>query len=360
MKYFLLPELLSNLKKASQERCAIPAMEAKRRRIGYGTLGGNFPDLHSLELLSSIQPSPTNDIGRVTVDHAIQDLLNLVPENLQVFLSEDNHLKGKPPAKELTDIIFEIGRRPYAYFGPRNRINLSDDENLIVTPNMMKQILEPLENKFGADNRAGIDGSLHRISAMRSKSGDIYSLTMRVGRAVYGNCGLIRDILKNKELSVLIMGSPGSGKTTVIRDIAKELSDDGDNVIVVDTSNEICGDGIIPHRSVGMARRMMVPSLDLQASVLVEAVQNHTPDVIICDEIGREVEVQAMQTVKERGVRCIASAHGNLHKLVNNKQLHGLVGGIETVTVGDGKAFKDQNKFGGPFSKVYFETFYNE
>ena len=118
-------------------------------------------------------------------------------------------------------------------------------------------------------------------------------------------------------------------------------------MVVVDTSNEICGDGVVPHPSVGMARRMMVPNLEMQASVLIEAVQNHTPDVIICDEIGRVEEVEAMQTVKERGVRCIASAHGNERGLVANKQLHGLIGGVETVTVGDGKAFKDQNKFGG-------------
>ena len=147
------------------------------------------------------------------------------------------------------------------------------------------------------------------------------------------------------------MESPGSGKTTVIHEIAKELSEEGDNVVVVDTSNEICGDGLVPHPSVGMARKMMVPNLEMQAGVLIEAVQNHTPDVIICDEIGCVEEVEAMQTVKERGVRCIASAHGNLRGLVANK-LHGLIGDVETVTVGDGKAFKDQNRLGGQFSKV--------
>ena len=187
---------------------------------------------------------------------------------------------------------------------------------------------------------------------MRSKSGEVYGLTFRVGRAVNGNTGLIKDILQNTELSVLIMGSPGSGKTTVIREIAKQLSAEEDNVVVVDTSNEICGDGIVPHSSVGMARRMMVPNLNMQASVLIEAVQNHTPDVIICDEIGRVEEVEAMQSVKERGVRCIASAHGNLRGLVANKQLHGLIGGVETITVGDSKASTDQNRFGGPFSKA--------
>ena len=133
--------------------------------------------------------------------------------------------------------------------------------------------------------------------------------------------------------------------------MAKYLSENEDNVIVVDTSNEICGDGIVPHPSVGMARRMMVPKLEMQANVLIEAVQNHTPDVIICDEIGRPAEVDAMQTVKERGVRVIASAHGNLRSLVANNKLCGLIGGVETVTVGDSKAYKDQSML-GQFSKV--------
>jgi len=175
---------------------------------------------------------------------------------------------------------------------------------------------------------------------------------MGVGRVVLGNTNLVLDILQNRELSVLIMGCPGSGKTTVIRDIAKQLSEADDNVIVVDTSNEICGDGIIPHPSVGMARRMMVPKLDMQANVLIEAVQNHTPDVIICDEIGRISEVRSIQTIKERGVRVIASAHGNLRGLVANKQLDGLIGGVETVTIGDDQAYQDFSHNGGQFSKV--------
>ena len=199
----------------------------------------------------------------------------------------------------------EYGKRPYAYFSSGGKREwLSHKKDLKLSMEDIKSMIHPLEEKFGPDNRAGIDGSLHRISCMRDKTREIYSLTYRVGRAVIGNTQLIQDILgldkNNLDVkSILILGPPGSGKTTIIRDIARILSEEMKNVIVVDTSNEICGDGLIPHFSVGMARRMMVPSLEQQASILIEAVQNHTPDVIICDEIGRQEEVVASRTVKE-------------------------------------------------------------
>jgi len=340
------------LKTASDIRCNLPPLTARRRAIGFGRLPETErSDIQSWELLSSIDPKLVNYLGKTEVTSKIDDLLDIIPQRFRDVLHALILSAKSESRSELTDIIFEVGRHPYAYFGQRNRVHLSKEDNDLVTRDMLKKILDPLDNKFGADNRAGIDGSLHRISAIRSKSQEIYSLTLRVGRVVHGSTSLVEDILNNRELSVLIMGSPGSGKTTVIREMAKYLSENEDNVIVVDTSNEICGDGIVPHPSVGMARRMMVPKLEMQANVLIEAVQNHTPDVIICDEIGRPAEVDAMQTVKERGVRVIASAHGNLRSLVANNKLCGLIGGVETVTVGDGKAYRDQSML-GQFSKV--------
>ena len=252
-------------------------------------------------------------------------LLDLIPMRLvdrlpnNKFDGWENNIK-QSEMETLRDIILEYGERPYAYFGPGRREWLCHDASFQIGTEDIKSLTRPLEDKFGPDNRAGIDGSLHRISCMRSKTKAIYSLTYRVGRAVIGNSNLIQDILgadkQNLEThSILILGPPGSGKTSIIRDIARILSDAMKNVVVVDTSNEICGDGLKRHFSVGMARRMMVPTLDDQASILIEAVQNHTPDVIICDEIGRKEEVVSAQTVKERGVRCIASAHGSLRSL---------------------------------------------
>lgn len=333
---------------ASKSRCTQKRLGAPKRKIGFGDVslaGGESNSIHSWELLSGINPAIVNAFSQVKVDENVKDLMDYIPETFHDFFRSEN-------ISTVRDIIFEVGGRPYAYYGPQRRVFLSDDSSVVISVQQMKNIVDSFQSSFSSNNRAGINRSLHRISAMRSNKNEIYSLTFRVGRAVYGNTGIMKDILTGSLKSVLVMGIPGTGKTTIIRDMAKVLSEAEFNVIIVDTSNEIGGDGVIPHPSVGMARRMMVPSLKEQPGVLIEAVQNHTPDVIICDEIGRVQEVLAMQTVKERGVRCIASAHGNLRTLVNNKQLNGLVGGVENVTLGDVEALKDQHKMGGEFSKV--------
>lgn len=224
---------------------------------------------------------------------------------------------------------------------------LSDDPSAVTSEQDIAGALSRLEGKFGPDNRAGIDGALHRVSAMRAKTGQVYGLTLRVGRAVIGNTNMITDLLLSPEgPSVLILGSPGSGKTTIVREAARTMSMDAHSVVVVDTSNEICGDGLVAHRSVGLARRMMVADISQQATVLIEAVQNHTPDVIVVDEIGRKAEVEAARTVKARGVRLVGSAHGDLPGLVRNGMLNGLVGGLETVILGDAEARRLQKKPG--------------
>src|SRR5689334_9002741 len=192
---------------------------------------------------------------------------------------------------------------------------------------------------FGDDNRAGIERTLHRISAIRNRSGKIVGLTCRIGRAVYGTIEIIDDFVETGK-SILIMGRPGIGKTTMLREAARVLADEhGKRVVVVDTSNEIAGDGDIPHPAIGKARRMQVRTPSLQHEVMIEAVENHMPQVIVIDEIGTELEAQAARTIAERGVQLIGTAHGNtLDNLMLNPTLSDLIGGIQSVTLGDEEA----------------------
>jgi stage III sporulation protein SpoIIIAA len=192
---------------------------------------------------------------------------------------------------------------------------------------------------FGDDNRAGIERTLHRISAIRNREGRIVGITCRVGRAVFGTVAIIRDIVESGR-SILMMGRPGVGKTTLLREAARVLADDlGKRVMIVDTSNEIGGDGDIPHPAVGRARRMQVPTPSMQHAVMIEAVENHMPEVIVIDEIGTELEAAAARTIAERGVQLVATAHGNtLENLMMNPTLSDLIGGIQTVTLSDEEA----------------------
>merc|ERR1719186_385499 len=344
--YNMLTTHLSVFMKASRTLCTMDPLECSGHQFGFGSLPGLAGEsIHSLQLLRCFNPMENDMSSWVEVEDNVYDLLEYIPEQFHVFFDSDF-------ITELRDMIFEVGARPYAYYGHRKRVFLSDDPSVVMSAHQMKDMADKFKNRFSSNNRAGIDRSLNRISAMRSNCGQIYSLTFRVGRAVRGNAFMLKDLLMDESLSVLVMGIPGSGKTTLIRDIAKLLSEEAYNVVIVDTSNELAGDGMIPHPSVGMARRIMVPHLKRQPDKLIEAVQNHTPDVIICDEIGRGQEVQAMQTIKERGVRCIASAHGCLRGLVKNRQLNGLVGGVENVTIGDMEAANLQRSMGGEFSKV--------
>jgi stage III sporulation protein SpoIIIAA len=192
---------------------------------------------------------------------------------------------------------------------------------------------------FGKDNRAGIERTLHRISAIRNRRGEIIGLTCRVGRAVFGTVDIIRDVIESGR-SILLLGRPGVGKTTLLREAARVLADElRKRVVIVDTSNEIAGDGDIPHPGIGAARRMQVPVPTLQHAVMIEAVENHMPEVIVIDEIGTEAEALAARTIAERGVQLIATAHGNtLDNLLQNPTLSDLVGGIQAVTLSDEEA----------------------
>ncbi|XP_021593534.1 uncharacterized protein ycf45 isoform X2 [Manihot esculenta] len=239
-------------------------------------------------------------------------------------------------------VILDLGRLPEArYLGEFGGQYLRSTE-------VSMEELEYAQNaigEFGDDNRAGIEGTLHRISAIRSRKGVIVGLTCRVGRAVGGHVDMVHDLLHYGK-SILFVGRPGVGKTTVMREIARVLSDEfGKRVVIVDTSNEIGGDGNIPHSAVGAARRMQVPEPPLQHKVMIEAVENHMPEVIIVDEIGTEAEALACRSIAERGIMLIGTAHGErLENIIKNPTLCNLIGGIETVTLGDEEARARRSK----------------
>jgi stage III sporulation protein SpoIIIAA len=245
-------------------------------------------------------------------------------------------LRALPPERRelLIEIVMDLGRRPEARFVV-GEMELLDRE---VVEADIQYVIERV-GSFGDDNRAGIERTLHRISAIRNRSGKIVGLTCRFGRAVFGTIEIARDIVESGR-SILIMGRPGIGKTTMLREAARVLADELDKrVVVVDTSNEIAGDGDIPHPGIGRARRMQVRTPALQHEVMIEAVENHMPEVIVIDEIGTEREAAAARTIAERGVQLIGTAHGNnLDNLMVNPTLSDLIGGIQSVTLGDEEA----------------------
>src|SRR5260221_8961835 len=264
---------------------------------------------------------------------------NMITDDLEALLvtlppgihDAVNRLENR---SELLEIVMDLGRLPEARF-PEGEVILS---NQPVTYADLEYVVERI-GEFGDDNRAGIERTLHRISALRNRKGKIVGLTCRIGRAVLGSIALIRDIVEQGQ-SILILGRPGVGKTTLLREIARVLADEANKrVVVVDTSNEIAGDGDIPHPGIGRARRMQVARTAEQHAVMIEAVENHMPQVIVIDEIGTELEAAAARTIAERGVQLVATAHGNsLGNLLVNPTLSDLVGGIQTVTLGDEEA----------------------
>jgi stage III sporulation protein SpoIIIAA len=239
-----------------------------------------------------------------------------------------------PDRNTLIEVVLDLGRQPEARY-PATEVTLLERE---VVDHDVAYVVDHI-GSFGDDNRAGIERTLHRISAIRNRNGKIVGLTCRIGRAVYGTIEIISDYVETGK-SILIMGRPGIGKTTMLREAARVLADEQrKRVVVVDTSNEIAGDGDIPHPAIGKARRMQVRTPSLQHEVMIEAVENHMPQVIVIDEIGTELEAQAARTIAERGVQLIGTAHGNnLDNLMLNPTLADLIGGIQSVTLGDEEA----------------------
>ena len=278
------------------------------------------------------QPTPESTSASSSITPPIHDdldqLLSILPAALR------DPLNNHPQRHQLIEVILDLGRRPEARF-PGEATYLSDQ---VVSREELEHCIGRV-GTFGGDNRAGIEKTLHRISAMRNRSGTIIGLTCRVGRAVFGTVEMIRDLIEAGQ-SILLLGRPGVGKTTALREIARVLADDLDKrVVIIDTSNEIAGDGDIPHPAIGRARRMQVTRPEHQHQVMIEAVENHTPEVIIIDEIGTELEALAARTIAERGVQLVGTAHGNqLENLIKNPTLADLIGGIQTVTLGDDEA----------------------
>ncbi|GAB1419995.1 AAA family ATPase [Anaerolineales bacterium] len=260
------------------------------------------------------------------INDDLQRLLDVLPPHIRQTLLENGNLDN------LLEVVLDLGRVPTARY-VAEEIELSPFE---ITPDDILSVIIEIGD-FDADNRAGMERTLHRISAIRNRKSEVVGLTCRVGRAVYGTIEIIRELILSGE-SVLMLGPPGVGKTTMLREAARVLSE-MKRVVIVDTSNEIGGDGDIPHPAIGKARRMQVAHPELQHEVMIEAVENHNPEAIVIDEIGRELEAQAARTIAERGVQLIGTAHGNtLQNLMLNPTLSDLVGGIEAVTLSDDEA----------------------
>ncbi len=277
----------------------------------------------------SSDPEPTaSSKNRMQITDDLTKLLDILPTHLR------DRLVQHPDLDRLVEVVMDLGRFPEARF-PGKAEYLSD------TP-ITKADLQESTTKvgdFGGDNRAGIEKTLHRISAIRNRRGEVIGLTCRVGRAIFGTIGMIRDLVESGR-SILMLGRPGVGKTTALREIARVLADELDKrVVIIDTSNEIAGDGDVPHPAIGRARRMQVSLPELQHQVMIEAVENHMPEVIVIDEIGTELEALAARTIAERGVQLVGTAHGNkLENLIKNPTLSDLIGGIQSVTLGDEEA----------------------
>ena len=262
--------------------------------------------------------------NKITDD--LQALLGVLPAHITQSVLQEND------SDNLLEVILDLGRVPTARF--------IDREVILSQVDVTKADIDFVTGKiseFDSDNRAGLERTLHRISAIRNRRGEIIGLTCRVGRAVYGTTDLIQDLIESGK-GLLLLGRPGVGKTTQLREAARILAETK-RVVIVDTSNEIGGDGDVPHPAVGRARRMQVTTPSLQHEVMIEAVENHNPEVIVIDEIGRELEAAAARTIAERGVQLIGTAHGNtLENLLLNPTLSDLLGGIESVTLSDEEA----------------------
>lgn len=299
--------------------------DSLRHSIGSHANNGNAAPNATENSSATVDPSFHSSMQN-TDD--LNKLLEVLPTPIRV------RVERHPQREALIEVVMDLGRRPEARF-PGRAEYLSD------APILQSDLDDCIAKvgDFGGDNRAGIEQTLHRISAIRNRRGEVIGLTCRVGRAIFGTIGMIRDLVESGK-SILMLGRPGVGKTTALREIARVLADELEKrVVIIDTSNEIAGDGDVPHPAIGRARRMQVARPELQHQVMIEAVENHMPEVIVIDEIGTELEALAARTIAERGVQLVGTAHGNrLENLIKNPTLADLIGGIQSVTLGDEEA----------------------
>ncbi|GMH44764.1 hypothetical protein BSKO_12716 [Bryopsis sp. KO-2023] len=326
------PNRCSHLVSASAQRWAVAGEKA-----GVGVRTGNRRNDRILarcqvgeeDVGRDISGERKSDVDEADVLAGIRLIIALLPESVRPAL------ESRPDLVELVEVVMDLGRAPLARFPEAGDVPLSEE---LVTTDDLDFAIDAV-GEFGGDNRAGIEGTLHRISCIRNRDGKIVGLTCRVGRDVQNSASLANDLILSGK-SILFMGRPGVGKTTVIRGICQTLADVCQKrVVIVDTSNEIGGDGDVAHPGIGRARRMQVPRPEEQHHVMIEAVENHMPEVIVIDEIGTEMECQAARTISQRGVQLVATAHGcELENVIKNPSLQDLVGGITSVTLGDEEA----------------------
>lgn len=292
----------------------------------FNTTASNGPGL------TLVTPDSTSRSPLAAQQHRVTDNLEQLLDTLPGELR--NKIETSGTMEDLLEIVMDLGRIPEARYAD-NVVELGTEP---ITAEDIAYVIERV-GSFGKDNRAGIERTLHRISAIRNRQGKVVGLTCRIGRAVYGTIDIIQDVVESGK-SILMLGRPGRGKTTKLREVARILSEElKKRVVIVDTSNEIAGDGDIPHPAIGKARRMQVAAPELQHAVMIEAVENHMPEVIVIDEIGTEQEAFAARTIAERGVQLVGTAHGNsLENLMMNPTLSDLVGGIQAVTLSDDEA----------------------